>query len=95
MIRRRVFLAKRVVGSPPLLCRVAVDVLLPALHLGKVKFRAGHPQEDVLDVVAGGLEVGRSVVCTGDENLERREKMMFKSQCAFKIDQIIQVRYQV
>ena len=48
---------------------VSEDVLLPALHLGKVKVRAGHPPVDVLDVVTGGLEVSRGVVGAGDEDL--------------------------
>lgn len=50
---------------------VAEDVLLFALHLGKVKFRARHSPVDVLDVVAGGLEVCRGVVRAGDKDLER------------------------
>lgn len=45
-----------------LLCSVAEDVLLPALHLSKVKFCARHPLEDVLDVITGGLKVSCGVV---------------------------------
>lgn len=45
-----------------LLCGVAEDVLLLALHLGKVKFGARHPPVDVLDVVAGGLEMSCGIV---------------------------------
>lgn len=52
-----------------LLCSVAEDVLLSALHLRKVKFWASHPPVDVFDVVAGRLKVSRSIVGAGDENL--------------------------
>uniref|UniRef100_A0A4W5R7D5 NACHT domain-containing protein n=2 Tax=Hucho hucho TaxID=62062 RepID=A0A4W5R7D5_9TELE len=48
---------------------VTEDVVLLALHLGKVKFGSRHSLVDVLDVVAGGLEVGGSVVGTGHEDL--------------------------
>lgn len=51
---------------------VAEDVVLLALHLGKVKFGSRHPLVDVLDVVAGGLEVGGSVVGTGHEDLRQQ-----------------------
>lgn len=45
-----------------LLCGVAEDVLLLALHLSKVKVCAGHPPVDVLDVVTGGLKVSCGIV---------------------------------
>lgn len=49
---------------------VAKDVVLLALHLGKVKVCASHTLVDVLDVIAGGLEVSRGIIGTRDEDLE-------------------------
>lgn len=49
-------------GVWPLLHSVSKGVLLVLLHLSKVKFRAHHPSVDVLDVLAGALEVGGGVV---------------------------------
>lgn len=48
---------------------VAKDVVLLALHLGKVKVCASHTLVDVLDVITGGLEVGRGIVGARDEDL--------------------------
>lgn len=56
-------------GAWPLLRSVSKGVLLVLLHASKVKFRAHHPSVDVLDVLAGALEVGGGVVWTGDEDL--------------------------
>lgn len=58
------------VGVWPLLRSVSKGVLLLLLHLIKVKFRAHHPSVDVLDVLAGALEVGGGVVRAGDEDLQ-------------------------
>lgn len=48
---------------------VAKDVVLLALHLGKVKVCASHTLVDVLDVIAGGLEVSCGIVGARDEDL--------------------------
>lgn len=61
-------------NASPLLCSIAEDVLLPALHLRKVKVWAGHPPVDIFDVIAGRLKVSRCIVGTGDENLEGLKK---------------------
>lgn len=65
---------RSVVDASLLLCGIAEDVLLPALHLGKVKVWARHPPVDVLDVIAGGLKVSCGVVWAGDENLKGRKQ---------------------
>ncbi|KAF3860888.1 hypothetical protein F7725_001143 [Dissostichus mawsoni] len=44
-------------------------VVLFALHVLKVKVAAGHALVDVLDVVAGGLEVSGGIVGAGGEDL--------------------------
>lgn len=54
----------------PLLGSITKRVFLVPLHLSKVEFCARHPVVDVLDVVAGALEVSGGVVRTGDEDLE-------------------------
>lgn len=58
------------VHARPLLGSIAKRVFLVPLHLSKVEFCARHPAVDVLDVVAGALEVSGGVVRTGDEDLE-------------------------
>lgn len=58
------------VHARPLLSSIAKRVFLVPLHLSKVEFCARHPAVDVLDVVAGALEVSGGVVRTGDEDLE-------------------------
>lgn len=52
---------RSVADALPLLY-VTEGVLLCALHLVKVKVRARHPLEDVLDVIAGGLKVSCGVI---------------------------------
>lgn len=76
LITRTCLAAAAAAAAVSLFGGVAVDVFLAALHLGKVKIRAGHPPVDVLDVVAGGLEVGGGVVRTGDEDLQRRSRSL-------------------
>lgn len=76
LITRTCLAAAAAAAAVSLFGGVAVDVFLPALHFGKVKIRAGHPPVDVLDVVAGGLEVGGGVVRTGDEDLQRRRRSL-------------------
>lgn len=49
-------------------------VVLFALHVLKVKVAPGHALVDVLDVVAGGLEVSGGVVGPGGEDLGERER---------------------
>lgn len=57
------------VHARPLLGSIPKRVFLVPLHLSKVEFCARHPAVDVLDVVAGALEVSGGVVRTGDEDL--------------------------
>lgn len=47
----------------------AEDVVLLALHFGKIKVCASHTLVDVLDVIAGGLKVSRGIVGARDEDL--------------------------
>lgn len=53
---------RSVASTSALLCGIAEDVLLLALHLGKVKFCACHPPVDVFDVITGGLKVSCGII---------------------------------
>lgn len=73
-----------------LLCSVAEDVVLAALHFVKVKLGARHASVDVFDVVAGRLEVSGGVVRARDEDLEKEivkkvlKQFIQKSMCSPK-----------
>lgn len=83
---------RSVADTLPLLCSIAEDVLLPALHLGKVKVWARHPPVDVLDVVASGLKVSCGVVRAGDENLKEGGRYVSLGQTSW-FDSLIRQVY--
>lgn len=58
-------LSRHALSRKPLYCSLLIlpkHVVLFALHVLKVKVAASHALVDILDVVAGGLEVGGGVV---------------------------------